>query len=322
MVIMFPFDYRVRNSARFSPMITAILPTTAKDISWVRAGLLSCNNFLTPQNGIAEILYVVPREDVYVFQRTLIAQKSNWRVISEDDFVPELRGTHWPGAHKQQVIKLLSYRNTTTPILLFLDSDTLCNTRWTAHPAVSLQKLFVQPSKVVSESRVKICSQATAQWFGTQQYRRTSAHWGITLQHTRVMGWTPQLLSRRGLEQAVQHLQNMREVDLHGLFFRQPNYSWTEYATYFLSLQDAGLWKKYHVESIPFFDIDGGGQGVGQQISGCLHVRVNSIGDLQRVLQEDPIVPFIMVDDHHVNSTLIEEFLRFSRFSSDDMGAT
>lgn len=299
-------------------MITAILPTTTKDISWARAGLLSCKNFLTPQNGIVEILYVVPREDVYVFQRMLVAQKSNWRVIAEDDFVPELRGRYWPGAHKQQVIKLLSYRNTTSPILLFLDADTLCNTKW-ATPAASLQKMFVQTSKVVSESRVKTCLQSTARWFGKEQYRRTSAHWGITMQHAHVMGWTPQLLSRRGLERAVQHLQNRLQVDLlHELLFRQPNHSWTEYATYFLSLQDARLWAKYHVESIPCFDIDGGGQGVGQQISGCLHVRVNSIGDLVRVLQENPIVPFIMVDDHHVNSTLIEELLRVS----DDMGAT
>jgi len=40
--------------------------------------------------------------------------------------VPEFSLEHsWPGSHKQQVIKLLSYRHVSSDFVLFMDADTL-----------------------------------------------------------------------------------------------------------------------------------------------------------------------------------------------------
>ena len=52
--------------------------------------------------------------------------------------------------------------------------------------------------------RIRSCMQATAGWFGTVQMQRTGRHWGgefhrLARRRKVAMGWTPQLLSVRGI---------------------------------------------------------------------------------------------------------------------------
>ena len=112
-------------------VITAILPTTARQLDFTRASLLTCRDVLTPENGIRDLIYVVPRQDIRIFESQLPQTRVNSRIVPEDDFVPELSGRPWPGAHKQQIIKLLSYRQTSSTHILFLDSDSMCSPKWT-----------------------------------------------------------------------------------------------------------------------------------------------------------------------------------------------
>jgi hypothetical protein len=290
--------------SRKDVVITAILPTTARQLDFARAGLLTCGDVLTPENGIRDLIYVVPKQDIRTFEDQLPRTRVNSRIVAEDDFVPELSGRPWPGAHKQQIIKLLSYRQTSSTHILFLDSDTMCSPKWTQQrlSKQNFVRSFVTHSWF-SKPRVRVCLQSTEIWFGRRQYERTALHWHIPLEYKFVMGWTPQLLSADGLKHAVEHLMSVRNVDLLGLFFKEPSYEWTEYATYFLSLKHAGLWRQYHYDEQHDLDIDGGRFGVETQIPGCLHVRVNSVDSFRRVVDEDALVPMIMLDDHKINSS-------------------
>lgn len=287
--------------------ITAILPTTAHQLHFVQAGLHTCSSILTPQNGIRELVYVVPKEDVETFRQFIVPHSLNARIEAEDEFVPELIGRQWPGAHKQQVIKMLSYRRTFSTHILFLDSDTMCTPNWNKRSLA--RRSFIGQFFVRSwfyKPRIYTCTQSIKAWFGRKQYERTSKYWRIPLNSDFVMGWTPQLMSTEGLRQALQHLQSTWAVaDLYDLLFKEPSYVWTEYATYFLSLKQSGSWNKYHYEVRHDFDIDGSNVGVESQIRNCLHVRVNSIDSFKRVLSEEALVPMIMLDDHKVNSSII-----------------
>jgi len=289
--------------------ITAVLPTTSQELRFVQAGLHTCSSILTPQNGIRELVYVVPREDVETF-RQIIAPHSpplNARIEAEDEFVPELFKRKWPGAHKQQVIKMLSYRRTSSTHILFLDSDTMCTPNWNKRSLKRqsfIEQFFVR--SWVYKPRIYTCTQSLKAWFGRKQYERTSKYWRIPLNSDFVMGWTPQLMSTEGLHRALQHLQSTQAAaDLYDLLFKEPSYVWTEYATYFLSLKQGGSWNEYHYEVRHDFDIDGSNVGVESQIRNCLHVRVNSIESFKRLLNEEALVPMIMLDDHKVNSSVI-----------------
>jgi len=139
----------------------------------------------------------------------------------------------------------------------------------------------------------------------------TPKYWNIFLDYSApVIGWTPQLLSVKALRAAVEQLYHMRHCSLHELLFANPNYTWTEYATYFLVLKEAGLWGHFHKVIPHSGDIDGSGFGRGQPIRGCLHLRIDSLGELNTLfLSENPEVPLIMIDDHKVNGSMLLRFL-------------
>jgi len=129
---------------------------------------------------------------------------------------------------------------------------------------------------------------------------------------THVMGWTPQLLSVEAMRVAVDTLCHQRHCkNEYDLIFAEPSYLWTEYATYFLALQETGLWDRYHTAVPHAIDIDGANAGRGRPVRGCLHVRLNSVEELQTILRnKSPVVPFFMIDDHKVNGSSILQVVR------------
>lgn len=302
--------------------LIALVPATLKDLRLVHTSLLTCEETFQSDKNLLGIKYVVPPDEIDTFKRELRGYAAKIEIVSETEFVPEFQNvTSWPGSHKQQVIKLLSYRKLYSSHVLFLDADSICTIRRSNQK--NAPSSFIINSWLYSP-RVAICLQNTARWFGKVQYKRTSLVWNLPMKDRYVMGWTPQILSVKALKRAVHLLMKFQKVNnVQELIFASPNYQWTEYASYFLTLKAAGVWDHYHRSTVHTFDIDGSGKGLGIQVPGCLHVRANTEEDVQRLLLEVGQVPFIMLDDHKVNHTnvltLVQRQLGFDVMNANDI---
>lgn len=258
--------------------------------------------------------------------------------------------------------------------VLVLDSDVLCSRGWkgayyewrdyppdpngTALPAPgTLPEAFI-----AEDGRILTCQEHLGAWFGDRHLVRTARHWGFTAwlplpgtgqgasrpggrarRVSHVMGWTPQILSVAALEELRRLLleRNGSAVapDLspaqrfYALLAASRNV--TEYFSYFLALDDAGLWDEYHENLCPVNHIewatdrcprlfntskDGRSHRASMPhpqdillnssgVGGCLKVRADCTEEM--ILELDSTtVPFVVVNDHHVTG---EEALQIAR---------
>jgi len=266
---------------RTTSNIVAVLPCLARDINWLRAKLRTCRSTLSP-SSVSRVLIFAPSTDLPSLSS--LALPTHWALFAEDEVLPVARRRQFidsPGWSnrwlRQQAIKLLSAHHHATggsEYLLMLDSDTLCTRGW----RTPLADAFI-----AADGRVRTCVEPLNGWHGALHIARSARRWNFSQwvdaspynAHrgaTRlVLGWTPQILSRRGLDKmegvlfARSHPGSLGEGTpsegtppptgqledrwerLAQLLLADVSQPWTEYATYFLALHSMGEWTNEHV---------------------------------------------------------------------------
>jgi len=320
-------------SAKSSPgsphSIVAVLPCTANDVRWLQAKLLSCGATLSAKL-VQRVLVFAPRSDLPKLAQ--LALPAHWYLIAETDVMPPARRQQleatpgWSnGWTRQQAIKLLSVHHRAAQeaqYLLMLDSDTLCTRGWRA----PLAEHFI-----AADGRVRTCLEPLNGWHGATHVARSARRWNFTRwvdatpyygkpgASREVLGWTPQLLSRAGLT-VVEDVLLAREADtssasrwerIASLLLSRASKPWTEYATYFLALDAARQWTRFHEPlsvcahgshaEAPSRRCDrpsfAWGASASRAVRGCLKVRADCVSELEMELRTDA-VPFVTVNDH------------------------
>lgn len=210
-----------------------------------------------------------------------------------------------------------------------------------------------------ASGRIVTCVERLSGWYGQRHLKMTANAFNFTewlnaerrvpaeLQGAHVMGWTPQILSVRALDQMEAELIGRVSVSWEGAaelpptatFRRLANSTmWTEYFTYYLALDALGLWSRYHESVCTAYGSriePSSGRCVSELLAlgqpdepgailaalralngtrssgvpGCLKVRVDCVQELMLELGH-AVVPFLTINDHKVNAEQVVRAVR------------
>lgn len=245
----------------------SVIPLVEKDFNRFQLLLLSLDKF-SSEFGIMHV--VVPEKEVTRIRERILRLKIQfeWRVVSENEIVPEFERYHRiSGWEKQQLIKLAIADFIQSDYYLTLDADVVC-TR-----AVTPDKLLIggkAPCFVEYEDKYP-------NWYdnASRVLRFPLAREGL------MHNVTPAVLSRHSVVSLTKYLSSewnrLRILSdkrsrlhvkmwLRALLRRNPRWvswrlyliaslPWTEYSLYYSYLESKGLFNSLHVEvNVPIYD--------------------------------------------------------------------
>jgi hypothetical protein len=219
-------------------MIDAVLPLVAEDIPRARLLARSLDRFF-PDLGTCWV--VTPRKDVDAAARAL-----PYRVVAEDELVPELRrGSNYDriasmvgargftlvsGWYVQQLVKLAAAELVESDFYLTLDSDVIC-----VRPTRAAD--LVRDGRAVCDGRP---ASKHAEWY--EWAERVLGVAGERTDHA----VTPALLARDAVRELTRHLDaRAQRGSWRGYLLA--SIPWTEYTLYTTYLEQAGVYDRYHL---------------------------------------------------------------------------
>lgn len=319
LLVGFRYGSFTQLSKRSKPSFSAVMPTTMRDIKFLRLQSKSCRNVLTP-DIVSDLHLVVPDEEFQMF----ITATSNfslpiWRIHKESDFLPEIKnlGRGHSGWELQQEIKLAAYRWMENDFYFTLDADVICT-------GYDLKQVM----HTKYNQRANACLEYIgpgSRFFGKKNFNTTLIALDISINHYPdfAMGWTPQLLSKLLLQDIEHQFEKNNQTFLEHLMMRgrqrknciQCNNTWTEYFAYFALAYELNLWDKYHQ------NIASPGIEIGECFSrekrdiparpGCLKLRAVCPEDAELLLNDPNLamVPFGVLNDHQMTKDDYSKFL-------------
>ena len=245
----------------------SVIPLVEKDFNRFQLLLVSLNKY-SSEFGMMHV--VVPEREVTRIRSRICRLKIQfeWRVVSEEEIVPEFKHFHWiSGWEKQQLIKLAIAEFVQSDYYLTLDADVVCTRAVTPDKLLIGGKApcFVEfenkyPNWYDSASRVLRCPLAREGLMHNVTPAVLSRHGVISLTNYLSSKWNRFKIpsDKRSRLHVKMWLRTFLQRDPRWVSWRLyliANLPWTEYSLYYSYLEAKRLFNSLHVEvEVPIYD--------------------------------------------------------------------
>jgi hypothetical protein len=195
--------------------------------------LPSLHRFLRSE-GCFSLLLIVPAQDLSAVRKRLKKlDRSEVRVICEDDLCPALKGHS--GWYKQQILKIAAAKLLSSEYYLVLDADIILKR------PTDLDDLFPSGKPILQKEKA---STHWNEWMASRQILKSCVD---LAPDSIVMDVTPEFLHREtclALQGAIASRNNTSEWDK--FLFESRETGWTEYSLYWLYVLELGLGRQLY----------------------------------------------------------------------------